>query len=338
MSLKKSIKRPLLHVAAKAGPHRWPSQTPRLWVLMYHRVLPADASEMQDAEPGMVVTPDTLAMHLRVLKQWAEPVHLNDWFERHDAGKPLPSRAVAVTFDDGWIDNYQHAFPVLQQHAFPATIFLVSDWIDTLQMFWPERIARILRLGILQSPETFQSADTQWLTSANTGYDFRQAPTREQLSELFAHCKQWSDIDLHEKLDALSESLALPPPENRTLMQWQQVHAMQDSGLVRFGSHTCRHVRLTDTLDTTLMSHEIVASQRRLEEALGRKVDLFCYPNGNHTAAAVEEVKKHYRAAVTTQRGYNNVHTDSHLLFRVGVHNDVSADPVSFMARLSCWF
>lgn len=304
---------------------------------MYHRVLPSNAPEMQDAEPGMVVTPETLAMHLNVLRQWAEPIHLDDWFERRDSGKPLPARAVAITFDDGWIDNYQHAFPVLKQQAFPATIFLVSDWIDTLQMFWPERIARVLRLGVEKSLDAFQHADSQWLTSANIGYDFSSPPSREQLSTLFGHCKQWSDIDIHDKLDRLSERLSLPPPEQRTLMQWTHVHEMQASGLIRFGSHTCRHVRLTDTLDSAVMTNEIAVSRTRLEDKLERPVTLFCYPNGNYTASALNEVRKHYRAAVTTERGYNDLQSDPHLLYRVGVHNDVSADPVSFMARLSCW-
>lgn len=338
MSLKQSIKRPLLHAAAHFGPHRWPVTAPRLWVLMYHRVIPADAPEMQDAEPGMVVTPETLSMHLSLLSRWAEPVFLDDWLERKNANKPLPRRAVAVTFDDGWSDNYHFAYPALRSHQFPASIFLVSDWIDTQQIFWPERLARILRIAANGRAASDICAGRPWLATACEHHDFSRPPSREALSSIFARCKHLPDLDLHHKLDDLSAELEIPTPETRTLMTWEQVHQMQDSGNIRFGSHTCRHVRLNHNIDDALTHHEIATSKSTLEKQLGRKVNIFCYPNGDHTQAAVAEVQKHYLGAVTTQRGYNNLTSAPHLLNRVGIHNDVTADPVSFMARLSCWF
>ncbi|CBL44135.1 putative polysaccharide deacetylase [gamma proteobacterium HdN1] len=330
--VKRHIKRSLEYIAAHFGPHRWPSKEPKLWVLMYHRVLPADAPEMQDAEPGMVVTPETLDLHLKLLSQWAEPVFLEDWLARSAAGESLPKRAVAITFDDGWVDNYQHAFPVLKAHNFPTSIFLVSDWIGTPQMFWPERLARILRIAS-QLPK-----DDAWLNTV-LGADFQhgKAPSRKQLAFIFARCKQWDDLAIHTKLDDLSNRLQLPPPETTTLLNWEQVHEMQASGIIRFGSHTRRHIRLNEELSAELAHTEICASQSLLEQKLSRPVSLFCYPNGDHSPAAVQEVREHYLGAVTTKRGINDLHTPPHQLFRVGVHNDVSSNAISFMAKLSCW-
>ena len=95
-------------------------------------------------QPGMYVSPDTLAMHLRVLKRHFEIVDLGDWLRRQRDGSALPDRACCITFDDGWRDNFQHGFPVLRAARVPATIFLVADFIGTRYRFWPNRLATLL--------------------------------------------------------------------------------------------------------------------------------------------------------------------------------------------------
>ncbi len=112
---------------------------------------------------------------------------------------------------------------------------------------------------------------------------------------------------------------------------------MQATGLVDIGSHTCHHTRLVDGLSEQILHAEIVDSRRRLESELDKPVNLFCYPNGNVSPAAATLVSQHYAAAVTTQFGINRPDAPTHLLQRIGIHEDVSNTPTRFRARLSGW-
>jgi peptidoglycan/xylan/chitin deacetylase (PgdA/CDA1 family) len=112
---------------------------------------------------------------------------------------------------------------------------------------------------------------------------------------------------------------------------------MQTSGCIEVGSHTCNHYRLIANLDSAVMAREITESRQRLERELDKPITLFCYPNGDASKAAVELVRQHYDAAVTTQRGINDRSFDLHHLQRIGVHEDISNDATSFQARLSGW-
>jgi len=338
MSAKSIVKRGLQHVAARLGPQRRSARAPQLLILMYHRVLPETHPDMADVEPGMVVTPQSLDMHLSIVRRHFTLLHLSEWLALRAAGKPLPPKACVITFDDGWADNVEFAYPLLQKHRVPATIFLVADWVGTRNEFWPERLARLLRHVGQQGPELFSSAAFAWLRTNATTFAFgAQPPTREQLNQIFLHCKQWSDDELHRRLDELTQCSALPTLTTPVLMNWTDVATLSASGLVEFGSHTCRHVRLRDGLDAGLMRHEVVDSHRLIREATGRAPETFCYPNGDHSSQAVAQVREIYKGAVSTQSGWNGVSSDGWLLRRIGIHNDVAADAVAFEARVSGW-
>jgi peptidoglycan/xylan/chitin deacetylase (PgdA/CDA1 family) len=65
------------------------------------------------------------------------PDHLADYIQY---GKELPSKPILITFDDGYKDNYQEAYPILQKYHFTATIFLISDFVNTYDRYltWDE--------------------------------------------------------------------------------------------------------------------------------------------------------------------------------------------------------
>jgi peptidoglycan/xylan/chitin deacetylase (PgdA/CDA1 family) len=326
--MKALIKGAMAQFASRLGPQRGRGSEPRLWVLMYHRILPATDPRFALEEPGMIVTPETFRQQLRQLKSLFELMPLGEWIDRQQAGKPLPIKACAVTFDDGWLDNHEYAFPILQEEQVPATLFAVADMIGTHRQFWPNRLARVL-----DAPN--KSAASSLLDSLGVPIDTQ--PDRDAMAAIIDRSKQLSDDDLHARLDAIERALDLPAITAPALMGWDQLRAMQNSGVVEIGSHTCNHYRLLSTLAPATMTHEIVASKRRLEDELSRPVSLFCYPNGDVCPAAIDLVRSHYRGAVTTRRGINRANMQPHELLRIGVHQDIGNTPTRFEARLSGW-
>lgn len=330
--LKPFIKSLAQLAAFSAGPQRWHSGAPQLWVLMYHRILPAQDARSSAEEPGMCVTPEVFAMHLAQLRHYFTPMFLSDWVAKSRRGEALPARACAVTFDDGWRDNLEYALPLLQQAQVPATLFAVAEKIGTDFQFWPNLVANLLLQGAL--PQLCAHPIFHALQQAVPGLSAEV--NRERLAQAILFLKRYSDQELFSALHQLNwQSLVAPLP--RALMNWEELKSMQASGWVEIGSHTCTHRRLTSALDESQLRFEIQHSQSLLQERLERPVDLFCFPNGDYSPTALKIVEETYQAAVTTQRGIAHVGQKLHELTRIGLHNDISATPVAFGARLSAW-
>ena len=334
MSIKKAAKRAAQHAVAAVAPTLWKlRREPSLLILMYHRVLPPDHPDRAFEQPGMYVSPQTLDMHLTVLAEHFTFIHLDDWVERIKSGKPVPKNACAITFDDGWRDNYDFAYPVLKRHGCPATIYLVADFVGSTYQFWPNKLARIA------ATDSIPSGKPEWLAKALTTHRVHEAvdiqERMERLDLVIGDCKKMhTDAEMHAALDALT---AGELTHHRDLMDWSEVKIMAADGQIRFGSHTRRHSRLLASLTHEQLKDEIVNSAHIIREQLGVKPRTFCYPNGDDCPEAVQRVREQYCAAVTTQRGWNGRTSDMHLLTRVGMHEGISATYTELLSRLSDW-
>lgn len=306
---------------------------------MYHRILPEDDPRSQLEEPGMMVTPESFSLHIGLLQNLFTIIKLSDWIQHKREGVPLPAKACAITFDDGWADNYQYAFPILKEMEVPATIFLVADMIGTEKCFWPERLAHIMNTISSRYPQYWAHPELAWLQQNPEHYRLNQTPpTSDEISALIACVKDYSDQEIHDRLTRIEDVLQLDTNNNpASLLNWQQVSEMVSSNLVDIGSHTCSHVRLNENTPAAQMRAEIINSKQVIGKHIGKAINIFCYPNGDHCPQAIELVIQHYGGAVTTQSGWNTQHANIHMLQRIGIHQDNAADKTSFLARISGW-
>lgn len=299
-----------------------------LWIATYHRVLPPDDPRSGSEEPGMVVEPETLRLHFETFRDNFQVVKLSDWIEAAQLGKPLPRSALAITFDDGWVDNYEYAFPLLQEYALPATLFLVTDMIESNERFWPNRVSDI----VAQHGTDFFCSHFPLLGKAEWA-----AKRHMEAWQVIAALKRVTDVEIETALAEFEARHAIVPQRGNGLLNWAHVHEMQASGLMEMGSHTRRHRRLTQKLSEAILQDEIVTSKTVLEERLNRPVKLFCYPNGDHCARARELVHQHYMAGLTTSRGVNlaTENTVYSRLKRFSLHQDASRTPQQLLSMLA---
>ncbi len=326
--IKPLIKWPLETLAANFGEHRKSSTEPQLWTMMYHRILPQTDPRYKHEEPGMIVEPETFRMHLQVLKNEFTMISLGEWVTRKKNNQSLPLKACAITFDDGWLDNFEYAFPILQEEQVPATLFAVSELIGTKQTFWPNRIQTILQ----QPKEKLQQIT--WLTDL---IDHEQV-NKELTANIIYSLKHRSDVELIELISNTEKDFNIPALDNPVLMNLEQLQTLSNSGLVEIGSHTCQHIRLVEGLDSSTYEKEISTSKAQLEEIINKPVNLFCYPNGDYCDTAIKEVAKHYDAAVITRKGICRTSSEKmYTLPRFGVHQDVSRTKRQLLARIANW-
>ena len=335
VKLKPLLKGVAASVADRFGPHRSRHSDPKLWVLMYHRILPKEDKRFSLEEPGMIVTPDTFAMHLNEIKRHFDVISLSDWVNLKQQGQPLPQKACAVTFDDGWADNFEYALPLLKSTNTPATLFAVAEKIGTDFQFWPNSILALLLNGFseeLNRHPVFAKVSSQLAGVTSGDID------REYAAAYIHQLKAFSDEVIFSALRDIRSADLLAGQLPNALMSWEQLNAMHASGLVVIGSHTCNHMRLSVDLNAQQMQYEIENSKKILEQKLATPADLFCFPNGDYNQAALHLVKSSYKAAVTTKRGINNAtNCTAHELTRIGLHEEVSSSPRLLGARLSGW-
>ena len=289
-------------------------------ILMYHGVSDQGAiSETQNAS-AMHLSVEQFSQQLSFLSENYNVIALSELINHLIRGDALPPYSVAITFDDGYENNYTKAFPVLQKYGMPATIFLSTLYVGNKELFWPDRLELI-----------FRSQDTlSRISSVLSTVGIRSGSPGEQLEALIRYCKTITNKEkeaLISRLEELSSAACTELPDDFRCLTWQQVREMYISKLVDFGSHTNSHVILT-RVDHDAARNEIEQSRNILRDHIGVNPLLFSYPNGgegdfdDYSEKLLAELG--FNCALLTIEGFNDVHSNPYQLKRMGIYPNMS--------------
>jgi len=267
----------------------------RAEIFLYHGFCPG-----QEPDPSFprLMPIDLFEEHIRICSRFLRPLSLKQVFEKSVSG-------VVITFDDGYANNYELAFPILQKYGFPATIFLTTGFLDQSTPLW----GNWLEYLVMQAP----ARDTvfEW-NGARTELSFSDSINRIQLIATASQTLRLLSIEeIHDFLHALEGHLELEYnweriPNPLRPLTWEQVRTMHGSGLISFGAHTLSHPVLSRCSEET-QTFEILQSKSRIEEELGEECAIFAYPYGkrsDYTPVTREVVRRSgFKLAVTAEPG-----------------------------------
>ena len=281
---------------------------------MYHRVIEPETLDYP-IQAGMYVRPKTFLMQCEFLKNNANVIPVDTLVKSILAGKPLPRRTVAITFDDGWRDNLENAFPVLKSLDLPAAVFLPTTFIGTDKLFWTDEIARALRAH----PERFKA----YLPATTLSEE-------EQLEEVLNSLFTLSRADRDKAVSLLIADLF--PSPRREFLNWEEVRQLSSLGIY-IGSHSHSHEQFLELKEEEIQ-RELAISRETLENHSVITSDLFVFPRGSHNPAmATQALERGYLATLGVMKRQSII-PGSPVFPRTGIHQDISFTESLFALRL----
>ncbi len=295
---------------------------------MYHRVLdPANSDYF--LQPGMYVSLKSFELHLELLKKKYTVLPLKELLEGFFLKKKAFKKCCAITFDDGWLDNYTNAFPLLVNYETPATIFLATRYVGQKSWFWEEEVAFFLH-------ENSQQEIDLLFESILTTSQYQKLATLKMnmnVTEIIFFMKQL-DKDLCKKIvHQIRKQNGQIKHRKRLVVNWEEAKKMQAYG-IDFFSHSHSHVLLTN-LSYNQAEKDIKTSQILLEKKIKTVQNIFCYPSGRFSDKVKKLLKDNgIKYALTTQRSPLSLSQDTFSIPRIGIHDDISRTSTLFKLNL----
>ena len=269
----KSVKR-LLHITGiSAG---YAKNAKPNFIIMFHIVRPSERARF--------------ASIVKFLVQNFTVVDIDRFVDEieNPARSPREKGLAVISFDDGLRHHAEIVYPILRELHVPAIFYVCPDLIGDARSIWTWEVwARLERLGVDRKQRLFGLAG---LTGdSQTMVDWMKTipvDRREQIEREIHDCTRHFEYSPDERYCF-------------ELMNWELMQKL-DPSLITIGSHTATHVDLPQA-DPERLERELSMSKQILESRLNRKVQHFCYPNGNFSDAIVHIVGRYYRSAVTTR-------------------------------------
>ena len=315
--IKRSVKSAAAFAGRAAGFHQ--AKPDSVNIIAYHRVVADITKAEREAIYGLVVSTTTFRRHCRLLNKFYDVVsletaaHFLDGEQKRKTSRPL----AVITFDDGYLDFYEEAFPILNEFGLSATVFLPTEFIGQSRPLAHDRLYWLVKQASEKSVPVSSALEKAGL-SKEFVEKFAGESNILKSTDLLVHLpdeiREKVIFQLEQKLADKFENY----PSEYQLLDWETVREMQRKG-INFGGHTASHVVLP-LEDCSVMEKELVASKNELETQLNEEISSFAYPNGEYN----EQIKKlvaqaGYKIAVTTEKRINRPAADLLALGRISL-------------------
>jgi peptidoglycan/xylan/chitin deacetylase (PgdA/CDA1 family) len=258
---------------------------------------------------------------------------------------PTDDPSVAITFDDGYVDNLENALPVLERHAIPATLFVSTGYIGNSTGYWWDQLQQIFLsqrvlpsndLSLSLAGQTYRwvigPADLEYKAENCTAHRvwiaWRDAPPTSRHAVFYQVWSLLRELNTEQRDDSIDRIRRwagfTEDHASARCMTADELREVSRGPLVRIGSHTVTHPRLSQLTQASEWK-ELTSSKATLEDILKRPVETFSYPFGDpsdysdRTVAAVR--KAGYRMACSNFEGAVDPKSDTFQLPRLHVQN-----------------
>ena len=254
-------------------------------IIYYHRVINDQDSEVYlRANPSICISKNLFHKQIEFLVESTKILSLNEFIQLVLNKKNLADRTALLTFDDGYLDNYENAFPVLKYYGVPATIFLTSGMIESEKRFWWDELYGLLT-GIKTTDhmwevaenmnwhEPFRKEDVKFIQNRFT--DFKS----KYFNVLNERMKNLDPKTINNFLASMDNLLGMEKLQNkREFLNWDEIREMSKDGIY-FGSHTHTHPNLKLLSDIEIFE-EFSISKNIIEKEIGTEIQTLSYPSG----------------------------------------------------------
>jgi peptidoglycan/xylan/chitin deacetylase (PgdA/CDA1 family) len=274
---------PMARAAARARGWARARVQGRAFILGYHRVAQCDWDPA-----GLAIRSDRFEQQLRRVMRFGTVVPLSRVTAYLD-GEPLPPRAIALTFDDGYRDHLTTLLPVLERYGLPATVFITTGspggffwWDELAALLNPaHRLPRRLAVDFSEGPDAWLPEDGLQVGDAGSAADRHRLyhEMADRLAALAPEARRHALARLRSWAGTRAE-----PPEGARSLTHQEIMELARSPLIEIAAHTVTHPRLAD-LPVAAARAEVEESLATLSRLTGAPVTGFSYPQGSTSSA-----------------------------------------------------
>lgn len=275
-------------------------------ILMFHRVVPQTKLLRINNHQSLEITPEHLEHTIQFFKKRGyDFISIDEAYFRL-INKNSANKFVVFTFDDGYADNLEYAYPIFKKHNIPFTIYVTTNFPDNKAILWWYMLEDLL-LNSTEVELDFQGKSHRFLLGTNRQKEFAFL----KIKDIFNTVEEHFVIEFFESqgIDIFSKVIQLS-------LNWDQIATLHSDPLVTIGAHTVSHASLKK-LTVNKAYNEILNSKKILEEKLGCRIDHFSYPFGSIFEAGrrefgiVEEIG--FKTGTTTRMANLTVKHSEHM-------------------------